>query len=243
MYVDKNAPSVAIVIPVLNEEAGILKTLENLVASHTFEELIIADGGSVDNTCRLVQEFIDRQSSHFQGCKILFTESVRGRAMQMNAGSLLGDSDILVFLHVDTVLPQNAITSIKSTIKRGALWGRFAVALDQPGIGYRTIAAAMNLRSRISGITTGDHALFVRRDLFRLVGRYPAISLMEDIVLSKRLKEIEAPVFIKDKATTSARRWQQKGILFTMLSMWLLRFLFWAGVSPTKLVKYYPDKR
>ncbi len=235
--------SVAVVIPVLNEEAGILKTLENLIASHSFEQLIIVDGGSVDNTCQLVREFIDRQGGHFHGGNILFTESVRGRAVQMNAGASLSHADILVFVHADTVLPQNAITLIKSAIKRGALWGRFAVTLDQPGIGYRIVATAMNLRSRISGITTGDQALFVRRDLFRLIGGYPVIPLMEDIVLSERLKEIEAPVFIKDKVITSARRWQQKGILLTILFMWLLRFLFWTGVSPTRLARHYPDRR
>ncbi|GMR18089.1 MAG: TIGR04283 family arsenosugar biosynthesis glycosyltransferase [Gammaproteobacteria bacterium] len=235
--------SVAVIIPVLNEETGILKTLEDLIASHSFEQLIIVDGGSVDNTCQLVREFIDKQGGHFHGGNILFTESARGRAVQMNAGSSLSDSGILVFLHADTVLPQNAIASITDTIKRGALWGRFAVTLGQPGIGYRMVAAAMNLRSRISGITTGDQALFVRRDLFRLIGGYPVIPLMEDIVLSKRLKEIEAPVFIKDKVITSARRWQQKGILLTILSMWLLRFLFWTGVSPARLARHYPDRR
>jgi rSAM/selenodomain-associated transferase 2 len=243
MYVDKNTPSVAVIIPVLNEEAGIPKTLEDLVASHSFEQLIIVDGGSVDNTCQLVREFIDRQGGHSRSDNILFTESARGRAAQINAGSSLNHSDILVFVHADTVLPQNAITLIRSAIKRGALWGRFAVTLDQPGIGYRMVAAAMNLRSRISGITTGDQALFVRRDVFRLIGGYPAIPLMEDIVLSKRLKEIEAPVFIKDKVITSARRWRQKGILLTILSMWLLRFLFWTGVSPARLARHYPDRR
>jgi len=225
-------PSVAVIVPVLNEE----KTIEALLAhlsSSQYKELIVVDGGSRDATCELVRVAIAK------GSHVRLLQCATGRACQMNAGARMAASDALLFLHADTRLPEDAILTVQRCLRRGDVWGRFDVRLDHPGVWYRLIEAAMNLRSRITGIVTGDQALFVRRDAFEVVGGYPDIPLMEDIVLSKRLKEIGQPAMISQKAITSARRWQQNGILVTILTMWVLRLLFWAGVSPGKLIIFY----
>jgi len=144
-------------------------------------------------------------------------------------------------VEVGTVIPAQA--GIHFDLGAQSLWGRFDVRLAPSSPTLRLVAWMMNQRSRLTGICTGDQALFVRRDLFNQLGGYADIPLMEDIELSKRLKRISPPACIRQPLTTSSRRWQTRGVLRTIGLMWWLRLQYWAGVSPAKLVKkYYPAR-
>jgi len=221
-------PTVAVVMPVLNEAGTLSAALEHL-RQQAPDEIIIVDGGSNDTTCDIVR-------NHPQ---IRLLNTARGRAAQMNAGGAAVDSDILLFLHADTRLPPDAIGSIRAAVRAGHLWGRFDVRLDNPKPIYRVIEWLMNQRSAITGVATGDQAIFVRRDIFRELGGYPAIALMEDIALSARLKRIMAPARLRTAVTTSARRWERYGVIRTVARMWWLRLCYWFGVSPARLARWY----
>jgi rSAM/selenodomain-associated transferase 2 len=225
--------AISVIIPTLNEEKSLPRTLACLSASaHT--EVIIVDGGSTDGTLSLAQEFCARTAN-----ARVITAS-RGRARQMNEGAKTSQCEILLFLHADTQLPAQAGQIVESALaKRNAVGGRFNVRFDSPSTWARVISSFMNRRSRVTGIATGDQALFVRRQVFELIGGFSDIPLMEDIEFSGRLQQAGRTVALQDTVVTSFRRWDREGPLRTILLMWALRFLYWAGVSPHRLARVY----
>jgi len=240
---DDLSPSIAIIIPVLNESLLIRELLSN-VLMHKAREIIVVDGGSTDDTCERV-ESVQREPGlkNTSAQRLLLLRARAGRARQMNAGAAVATSNILLFLHADTVLPLTAIQDIRTALTKQRLWGRFNVRLDGHSMLFRMIESNINLRSCITGLATGDQAIFMPRVLFKTVGAYADIPLMEDIDLCKRLKSIATPVCIQSRVTTSARHWQQNGIIRTVCMMWMLRFLYALGVPPYLLARYYHHAR
>jgi rSAM/selenodomain-associated transferase 2 len=230
--------TVAAIVPVLNEARGIGDFLA-AVCAHDFAEIIIVNGGSEDATRRIIETFCDR----VRDPRIARVSSERGRARQMNAGARCAQSDTLVFLHSDTRLPPGAVPAVRSAIDGGRDWGRFDVRLDGHRPLLRLIAFFMNWRSRLTGICTGDQAIFVRRDVFERAGGYADIALMEDIDLSRRLKRTGRPARVAAPVTASARRWREQGILRTIVQMWRLRLMYFLGASPAMLAAQYTDIR
>jgi rSAM/selenodomain-associated transferase 2 len=221
--------SLSIIMPVLDEATGIEATLTALAPYRTRGcELIVVDGGSRDGTLALARPLADRTLI-----------APRGRAAQMNAGASVARGDVLVFLHADTKLPENADALIRDGLAQsGRVWGRFDVRFDQDGI-MPLIAVMMNLRSRLTSIATGDQAIFVTRAAFDAIGGFPAQPLMEDIALSSRIRRISRPAYIRARVTTSARRWRKQGILRTVFMMWRLRLAYFLGADPAQLARQY----
>jgi rSAM/selenodomain-associated transferase 2 len=223
------APSLAIVMPALNEALGIEATLQALQPLRARGvELVLADGGSVDATAERARPWVDA-----------VVLGPRGRALQMNAGALQTRSHALLFLHADTRLPPHADGLVMQALARGACWGRFDVRIEGRPWMLRVIAAMMNLRSRASGIATGDQAIFVTRDAFDRVGGFPAQPLMEDIELSRRLKRLGPPACLRARVCTSGRRWEQRGVWRTIVLMWRLRWWYWRGVGADRIAEAY----
>jgi rSAM/selenodomain-associated transferase 2 len=222
----------SIILPVLNEAAGISATLSALQALRAAgHELIVVDGGSVDATALLASVDADQ-----------VINSARGRARQMNAGAAAASGDALLFLHADTRLPEGAADLLEVALKQ-RLWGRFDVRIDGRPKLLRVIATLMNLRSRLSGIATGDQAMFMTRAAFETVGGFPDQPLMEDIELSKRLKRLGPPACPRQRVVTSGRRWERYGVWRTILLMWRLRFDYWRGVPVEQLAARYHAPR
>jgi rSAM/selenodomain-associated transferase 2 len=219
----------SIVMPVLDEAAEIEAALSALAPyRQRGVEVIVVDGGSSDSTAERARVLADRMIA-----------APRGRSLQMNAGAAAAQCDVLLFLHADTQLPENADGLVLDGLARsGRAWGRFDVRLDGGGL-LRVIAAMMNLRSRLTGIATGDQALFVTRAAFDSMGGFPPIALMEDVALSVRLKRFGRPCALRARVTTSARRWRKHGTLRTVLLMWRLRLRFFLGADPAKLARAY----
>jgi rSAM/selenodomain-associated transferase 2 len=222
--------TLSIIIPTLNEADDIARMLQSLQAFRTWgHEVIVVDGGSSDATVETARPFVDQM-----------LETVRGRARQMNAGAAAAHRDVLVFLHADTRLPRSADRAIRDALcRKKRLWGRFDVRLSGRHPFLRVVERAMNLRSRLTGIATGDQAIFVRRRAFKQVGGFADVPLMEDIILSCTLRGVSRPACITKKATTSSRRWERQGIIRTMLNMWSLRLLFFLGADPARLAQSY----
>ena len=223
-------PRIAIILPVLNEEAQITVHLKTLQAWRGSDcELIIADGGSADQTVALAQPLADR-----------IIVAPKGRAAQMNAGAAVTQSEILWFLHVDSLPPVEAITLIQAALTDpNRHWGRFDVRLSGAHPALRMVETLMNLRSRLTGIATGDQGIFVRRERFEQVGGYPPIALMEDIALSRLLQRRSPPVCLRPRLTTSSRRWERDGVFRTILLMWRLRLAYFLGANPDQLARIY----
>ncbi|SFM72295.1 TIGR04283 family arsenosugar biosynthesis glycosyltransferase [Halopseudomonas yangmingensis] len=222
----------SIVMPVRNEAAGIVQALLPLQELRGALELIVVDGQSQDATRLLAQPLADQ-----------LLESSPGRARQMNTGAAAAQGDWLLFLHADTRLPDGFISLLQEAQDSGADWGRFDVQLEPSSALLRLVARMINLRSRLTGVCTGDQALFLRRRLFEQLGGYAEIPLMEDVELSKRLRRVSRPFCIATPLTTSSRRWQQHGTLRTILLMWQLRLLYWLGVAPERLAESYRSTR
>lgn len=218
----------AVVVPAVNEAQRITQTLAPVC--RVADVCVVVDGGSQDDTVLLARA---------AGAQVL--QSGRGRALQMNAGArCCADADILLFLHADTGLPAGWQQAVCQAMAQGALWGRFDVAMDSPGRLLGCVAAMMNLRSRLTGICTGDQAIFVSGELFARVGGFAAIPLMEDVELSARLRrEAGRPACLRATVTTSARRWLRRGIWSTIVQMWWIRLLYFFRVSPQRLHAMY----
>jgi rSAM/selenodomain-associated transferase 2 len=220
--------SLSIIIPVLNEAAGLVPFLASLSELRARgAELIVVDGGSSDGTAALAAPLAD-----------LVVHSKSGRANQMNAGAAQAHGQALLFLHADTFLPADADVLIASALN-DSHWGRFDVRFDGTHPLMPVIAAMMNLRSRMTGIATGDQAMFMWRDTFHRVGGFAAIPLMEDIEISKRLMRIGRPGCIRQPVTTSSRRWEKHGVVRTVLLMWRLRLAYFFGADPRTLAIAY----
>ena len=217
-------------MPVLNEAAGMgaaLQALAPLLARGA--QLIVADGGSSDNSTALALA---------GGAQLV--NAPRGRALQMNAGAAQASGEVLLFLHADTVLPDSADGLVAEALASGPrVWGRFDVSITGRLRMLRLIAALMNLRSRLTGIATGDQAMFMTRAAFVTVGGFPVQPLMEDIEISKRLLRLSRPACLRAKVQTSGRRWESRGVWRTVLLMWRLRFAYWRGASPQRLAELY----
>lgn len=222
---------ISIVIPTLDESAGIGASLARLQPLRSQgAEVVVADGGSTDGTRELARPFADR-----------VIEAPRGRAAQMNAGAEAARGDALLFLHADTLLPSGALHVVDAALQARD-WGRFDVSISGAAPLLAVVAYFMNARSRLSGIATGDQAIFVRRSAFEAVGRYPAIPLMEDVALSKALKRRSRPACLRERVLTSGRRWERHGTLRTIVLMWRLRLAYALGGDPASLARRY-DRR
>lgn len=230
--------AVAVILPVLNEAAHLEELLLALIEDQHFDELIVVDGGSMDTSVETVCKFMSPDEPDSQPVPILI-QSPRGRALQMHAGAQAAESDVLLFLHADSTLPPGAADDIRDAVESGRLWGRFDVRLSGRHFLFRVIECLMNWRSRLTGIATGDQAIFVRRDVYRKLGGYAPLALMEDIEFSSRLKWVGKPVCLPGPVVASSRRWEKNGIIRTILVMWALRFLYWLGVSPARLARWY----
>lgn len=222
--------SLSIIIPVLNEADVVASALASLAPLRARGiELVVADGGSEDGTAARAAEWADR-----------IITAPRGRGAQMNAGAAIASGDVLLFLHADTELPPDADRIIADGLRRsGRAWGRFDVTIQGESRLLPLVAAMMNLRSRATGIATGDQAIFMTRDAFSRAGGFPDIPLMEDIVISRRLKRISKPLCLRECVTTSGRRWEKRGVVRTIVLMWWLRLAFFLAASPERLARQY----
>lgn len=223
---------VAIVMPVLNEAERLAQTLAQF--GQRVADVIVVDGGSRDGSIAVALR---------AGARV--TVSDRGRARQMNTGAALAaHADVLLFVHADVQLPENWVNAISRAIQQGAAWGRFDVVLDSPRSTLSLVGAMMNLRSRLTGIATGDQAIFITRTAWERVGPWPDIPLMEDIRMSTRLVHaVGRPACLKERVRVSARRWEQRGVMRTIVLMWTLRALHATGMSPTRLHRLYYGTR
>jgi len=209
----------------LNEARGIRAQLEALAPLRARgHEVIVADGGSTDGTAQLALGLCDQ-----------VLDAPRGRAIQMNAGARAATGFALVFLHADTLLPPLADQVVFSSLKTH-IWGRFDVKIDGRHALLKLVGRAMNLRSRLTGIATGDQAIFVRREAF---SGFPEIALMEDVAFCKRMKRLGPPARVRETVLTSGRRWESRGVLRTIVLMWSLRLLYFLGARPERLVRFY----
>jgi rSAM/selenodomain-associated transferase 2 len=221
---------ISIIVPVLNESVALPALLERLLPLQQQGcEVLFVDGGSVDDSVSLIE-----------AASFRIVHSERGRAIQMNAGAAQATGDVLIFLHADTELPHGAIACVHEALANGKQrWGRFDVCISGGHWMLPVIATMMNLRSRLTGIATGDQAMFVGRASFDAVGGFANLPLMEDIELSGRLRRITRPACIAHRVTTSGRRWETRGVWHTMLLMWRLRWNYWRGVAPELLERAY----
>lgn len=225
--------SLSIIIPTLNEAHIIDETLGRLQGLRDAgAELIVVDGGSEDDTRKRAAPLASR-----------VIESQPGRSRQMNAGTDVARGNLLVFLHADTRLPEGADTLIQRALSGESCWGRFDIRLEGRHPMLPVIAFAMNLRSRLTGVATGDQAMFTTRDAFEAIGGFPVQPLMEDIEISRRLKRLTPPACLRAKVTSSGRRWEHNGVWRTIRLMWWLRLRYWRGETPETLVKAYRDVR
>lgn len=222
------APLISVVVPVLDEAAEIEATLAT-TRDPAVLEVIVVDGGSRDATAEMARRRADRVIA-----------APRGRASQMNAGAAIARGEILLFLHGDTRLPAGFGRAACAAIAAGCVGGRFDVALRGSHAMLPVVAAMINARSRLTRIATGDQAIFVRRRVFEALGRFPALPLMEDVALSVRLRRAGRVAALRERVSTSGRRWEKQGVARTVLLMWWLRLAYACGVPAQRLARSYP---
>ena len=223
---------VSVVIPALNEAGVIARTLGQVRQAGAWE-IVVVDGGSDDGTAECARPYVDQLVS-----------APRGRARQMNAGARAANGETLLFLHADTLPPARFSALIAHALADPeVVGGRFDVSVDAPGWPFRLIGGLMNIRSRLTGIATGDQGIFVRRAVFETIGGYPEWDIMEDLEFSHQLKRAGKIACLRARVKTSARRWQKHGVTKTILLMWGLRLCHFLGVSPTALKAFYADTR
>jgi rSAM/selenodomain-associated transferase 2 len=220
----------SIIVPALDESACITATLSALQPLRAQgHEVLVVDGGSRDATLLIAKLLADR-----------VYVATAGRASQMNVGARKASGDVFLFLHADSLLPGGAISAIHDALTEGAAWGRFDVTIRGKPWVLKLVAAMMNLRSRATGIATGDQGIFVRRSVFEEIGGFPSIPLMEDVALSKLLKQHGGPpACLRARVTTSGRRWEARGPWRTIVTMWRLRLAYALGADPVALSRHY----
>ena len=227
--------SIAVVIPTLNEARVLSRTLL-AVRQLRFDEVVLVDGGSRDQTVSIAEGQL--QGLSLRPATVIVSE--QGRSRQMNAGARTTQSGALLFLHADTLLPPETRREIERVLENPKyVGGRFDVRFEDDRGWAWVVSRLINWRSRWSGIATGDQAIFVRRAAFDDLGGFADLPLMEDIELTQRLKGLGSMAALRSQVTTSFRRWEQQGALRTILRMWLLRFLYWIGVPPKMLQRLY----
>jgi rSAM/selenodomain-associated transferase 2 len=223
------APDLSIVVPALDEALGLPALLGALQPLRDQGcEVVVVDGGSRDATLEVAAPLADT-----------VLVSPRGRGTQMNAGARAARGDVLLFLHADTRLPPGAVEAVLGALAGGRDWGRFDVEIGGRHRLLRLVARLMSWRSRLTGIATGDQAIFVRRRRFEEAGGFPEIPLMEDVALSTILRRASRPACLRLRVVTSGRRWEARGVVRTILLMWWLRLLFWLGRDPASLGRRY----
>lgn len=229
---DRRLMRISVVIPTLNEAGTIAQTLHWLRQAGECE-IIVVDGGSNDGTAEIAGILAD-----------VVLSAPQGRARQMNAGARVATGDVLLFVHADTRIPHGFPALLDQALRDPrVVGGRFDVCLDAEGWLFRLIENSMNIRSRLTQISTGDQAIFVQRQIFQSVGGYPDLELMEDLELSRKLKRIGKIACLRTQVTTSARRWQRDGVAKTIMRMWMLRLCHFLGVPSERLRAFYADTR
>ena len=222
---------ISIVIPTYNESAIIEGTLNSLNESISSEdEVIVVDGMSEDDTREIV--------GGFPG--VILITSRRGRAVQMNAGAKIAKGEYILFLHADVLINESCISMLKNQTRNNEVkWGWFSIRLDSPRFIFRVLETGANLRNRLTGIPLGDHGIFVKRDVFHGIGGFPEIPIMEDLEFVRKIRIISKGVEVKSPIKTSIRRFENSGIIRTFFKMWILRILYYLGMPPEKLTRYY----
>lgn len=223
-------PVLSVVIPCLNEAIHLPRLLRDLKPMRRQgHEVIVVDGGSADGSTDLAGQGADR-----------VLQTAPGRALQMNAGAAAAYGTALWFLHADSRVTESVSAAVLAALRQGHPWGRCAVRLSGDGLLLALTAGLMNLRSCATGIATGDQGIFTTRSAFDAVGGFPAIPLMEDVEISRRLKrQVGRPNCVREALVTSSRRWEQRGVLRTILLMWSLRLAYWLGADPVRLARRY----
>ncbi|MBX9914718.1 MAG: TIGR04283 family arsenosugar biosynthesis glycosyltransferase [Pseudomonadaceae bacterium] len=221
--------SLSIIIPALNEAAHLPRLLAQLAPLRADgAQVIVADGGSSDGSPQLLTELAQ------------WLSAPRGRARQMNAGAAIASGEVLWFVHADSQLPANADRLIAAALADGQhLWGRFDVLISGQPWMLKVVARMINWRSRLSGIATGDQGIFVLRSTFESLGGFAELPLMEDVQLCTQLRRISKPACIRQRLTTSGRRWETRGVWRTILLMWRLRWAYWRGVPIEQIAEAY----
>lgn len=232
----------SVVVPVWQDDealAALLAALQRQLTPHPLllqqvEVIVVqADDAPRSTPAELSSPHISLES----GLSVTRLLAPRGRGQQLDAGVRRARGEWLWLLHVDSEVPLAAFEYLCSPLPPG--WGRFEVQLGQETTAAKLIAASMNLRSRLSGICTGDQGMFVHRRLLDRVGGVPRQPLMEDIELSRRLGRLCRPLCPPIVLVTSARRWVRDGVVRTILMMWIFRLRYWAGASPDVLARDY----
>jgi rSAM/selenodomain-associated transferase 2 len=225
----KSNPSLSIIIPALNEAANLPLLLAQLAPLRARgAQVIVADGGSRDGSPELLADLAQ------------WLPAPRGRARQMNAGAAIASAEVLWFVHADSQLPADADQLIAAALANGQhCWGRFDVAISGRPWMLKVVARMINWRSRLSGIATGDQGIFLLRSTFESIGGFADLPLMEDVQLCARLRRISKPACIRQRLTTSGRRWETRGVWRTIWLMWRLRWAYWRGVPIDQIAEAY----
>jgi rSAM/selenodomain-associated transferase 2 len=223
------SPQLSVIIPARDEAQALPQLLANLAWLRACgAELIVVDGGSRDATAALAAPYVDRVLA-----------SSPGRARQMNAGAAVACGDYLWFVHADTQVSAESIQRLLEVLGERPVWGRFDVRLSGQSLSLRLIGSMISLRSRLTGVASGDQGIFVARVSFEALGGYADIALMEDLELIRRLKKLARPRCLRPALLTSSRRWERHGVWRTVLLMWRLRLAYYCGANPDQLARRY----
>ena len=226
--------TLSVIVPVRNEQPTTLESLVDLAHHAGVTEVIVVDTSDQHSTV----DKLNALQTEFETIRVVHSQTP-GRAHQMNQGGRLATGEILWFIHADTRVPPDAAARIVDSVSVNHPWGRFDVRFDNSSKRMKLVAFTMNWRSALTGICTGDQAIFLTRDLFDQLGGFPDIAIMEDVALTRQLKRTASAIRLRQPVTTSARRWESHGYLKTVVQMWLMRLLFWIGIAPGTLARLY----